>query len=423
MAPLLGISISTVSLILLALNCLYIIINSKIARPVFRKKHVFYWFVFLVFWPLLATLYSTAINYRELVLQMYFFTLLLATAVYLLRNGFNSFHRIITAALIVTISGLILSMFMETFFQSVASITDNDLQYGGRAYGFFMQPNLAARSSILLFIIWFAGLRKTKTHIVFLALLGLLILVSLTGSRGGFVIAVVIVLLIFINKYLKITKPFKIMISPKYITLLLVFGCFLACIPLLLDFLTVTQSKPFSSFDVAARIKAISQMKLTEKSSEGESTVANRIDVFKHYSAMIGEHPILGNGFGSITLLQSEGVLGKSSHNQYLKIAFETGLLRLVFYLFLLVSLYFDPRRKRTEQSLQTNSYAQVITSVVLAGMVSNTVLDSRVLYCVMGCFIAMLISLPGNTGRYTSKGSIENLNHPVDSLELQYEK
>lgn len=389
-----GVGIATVSLVLFALNCLYITVNHKVALRIFRKKHIFYWFIFLVFWPLLATIYAPAINLREIVLQMYYFTLLLAAVIYLLRRGFKSFHRIVAVAVAVTIFGLILSMFMEAFFQSVASITYNDLRYEGRAYGFFMQPNLAAMSSTLLFIVWFVGLRKTKILTILLSLFGLLVLVSLTGSRGGFVVAVAVLFLIFINRSVSVRKPFKILISPKsIIAFLLVFGCFLACIPVLLSFLTANLSQHAGHFDLVARIKAISQMELTERTSEGKSTVANRLEVLKHYSGMVYEHPILGKGFGSTTMFQDEEILSRSSHNQYLKIAFETGIFRLVFYLFLLVSIYIDPRRKRIEQSLHTNSYAQLLTVVVLAGMVSSGVLDSRVLYCVLGCFIAMLIS------------------------------
>lgn len=423
-APLFGVNIAIVSLVLLALNCFYLTVNYKVALRVFRKKHILYWFIFLVCWPLLATTYAQVKNFRELVLQMYYFTLLFATAIYLLRNGFKAFHRLVTVAVAVTIFGLILSLFMEDFFQSVASITYNDLEYGGRAYGFFMQPNQAARNFILLFIAWFAGLRKTKTHIVFLSLLGLLVLVSLTGSRGGFVVAFAAVFLIFINKSIRVRKPFKILILPKYIiTLLLVLGCFLACIPLVLNFLSANLPKQVSSFDVTDRIKAISQMKLAEEDSKGRSTIAGRLEVFERYLAMIYEHPILGNGFGSTTIFQDEGILGRSSHNQYLEIAFETGVFRLVFYLFLLVAIHIDPRRKRIEQSLHTNSYVQFLTVVVLAGMVSNTVLDSRVLYCVLGCFIAMLISPKTVTTGDVLMNNTQSLKYVSDSLRIQYEK
>jgi len=422
-APQFGVGIATVSLVLFALNCLYITVNHKVALRIFRKKHTFYWLIFLVFWPLLATIYAPAINFREIVLQMYYFTLLLATAVYLLRKGFKSFHRIVAVAVAVTIFGLILSMFTEAFFQPVASITDNALRYEGRAYGFFIQPNEAAINFVLLFIVWFSGLRKTKMSTVFLSLFGLLVLVILTGSRGGFVVAVATIFLMFINKSVRAVKPFKILISPKsIITFLLVFGCFLACIPLLLNFLAENLPRSADNFSVVNRIEAMSQMKLAEKDYRGKSTVAGRLEVFKRYSAMICERPILGNGFGSITILQSKGVLGLSAHNQYLEIAFETGIFRLVFYLFLLIYIYMDKKRKRIEQFLHTNSYAQLLTVVAFAGMVSNMVLDSRVLYCALGCFIAMLISPQTITSDNVIGESTQNFRH-IDNLRMQDEK
>jgi O-antigen ligase len=393
-APMLNVNIAAVSLVLLVINCLYIIVNYKITLRIVRKKHIFYWFIFLVLWPLLASMYAPAINYRQLGLQIYYFTLLLAVVIYLLRNGFKSFHHIVAAAAVVTIFGLILSMFTEDYFQSVASITQNDINYEGRAYGFFMQPNQAAMNSILLFVVWFAGLNKTKLIMVLLSSFGLLIFVSLTGSRGGFITAIAAVLLIFIDKSIRVRKPFKILISPKYIiTFLLVFGSFLACVPLLLSFLATNLPEQKGSFKVTARIKAISQMKLAEKDSKGKTTVGRRWEVTKHYYAMICERPILGNGFGSTTILQDKGLLGRSSHNQYLNIAFETGVFCLIFYLFLLVYIYADLGRKRIEQFFHTNSYIQFLTVVALAGMTSHMLLDSRTLYCILGCFLAMLIS------------------------------
>lgn len=394
-APQLNVDIATVSIVLLVSNCLYITANHKVTRHIFRKKHIFYWFIFLLIWPLLATIYAPAVNFRELGLQVYYFTLLLATAVYILRNGFKSFHQIITVAFAITILGLILSMFMGTHFGNLASIEQKDLiRYQGRAYGFFMQPNMAALSLNLLFVIWYAGLRKTKILTMFLSLFGLFVLVSLTGSRAGYVVAVAVVFLIFINRSIRIRKSFQILISPKsFIIFFLVICCFQVCIPIILSLLTAHLPKRVIKFDVIARMKAISQMKLAEKTIDGKSTVAKRMEVFWYYFAMIRERPILGYGFGSKNFLQAKGILSRSSHNQYLEIVFETGIFRLAFFLLFLFSIYIYPGRKRTEQFLCTNSYAQLLTVIILTGMFSSMVLKSRILYCAVGCFIAMLIS------------------------------
>jgi len=419
----LNVEIKIISLVLLALNCLYVIVNHKAALSMFRKKHIFYWFIFLVFWPFLSTIYAPAINFRELGLQVYYFTLMLATSTYLFKNGFKSLHKIITVAFFITIFGLILSMFMGNLFQITGSMDQLNLRFQGRAFGFYMQPNLAAMSINLLFVVWFAGLRKIGTLTMFLSSLGFFVLVILTGSRAGSIVAFAVVLLIFINKGNRVNKPFKILISPKpIITFFLVLCCFQAFIPLLLVFLKTTLPKRVDNFDVIARIEAISHMKLTEKSSHDTSTVAERLQLLKQYSSEICECPILGKGFGSTTILRAKGILDRRSHNQYLKITFETGIFRLAFYLLLLFSIYIHPRRKRIERLLHTNSYAQFITVVMLEGMVSNTVLDSRLLYCVLGYFIAMLISPQIITDDLALE---ENSQRPEDTnvLRIQNEK
>lgn len=413
----LNVNVAIVSLVLLGLNCLYITVNYKLVRSIFRNKHMFYWFIFLLFWPLLATSYAPVINFRELGLQVYYFTLLLATIAYLLRNGSKSFHYIITAAFVITIAGLILSMFTVNLFQTEGSNDPLNIRYQGRAYGFFMQPNLAAMSLNLLFIAWFAGLRKTRFLTLFLSSFGLLILMSLTGSRAGFIMAVTVVSLIFINRSIRTKKPFTILISPKsVITFFLVLGCFQASIPFILNFLTANLPNRVDNFDVIDRIKAISQMKFSEKTSQGTSTVTRRLNALDQYTSGIWERPILGNGFGSTTFLQAKGVLGKSSHNQYLRIIFETGILRLVFYLLILTLIYMDPKRKKVERRFHTNSYSQLLAVVMLAGLISNTILDSRVLYCVLGCFIGMFIL----SQRITDDSILEENAHESEYINSQ---
>lgn len=185
-APQFRVNIAAVSLVLLFLNCLYIIVNHKIALRIFHKKLTFYWFIFLIIWPLLTIIYAPEINLRAIGIQVYFFTLLLATLVYITRNGFKSFHRIVAVAIVISFFGLILSMFKSDFFQSVSSISGKKSVYQGRAFGFFMQPNRAARNLVFLFIVWFAGLRKSNVIITSILLIGFMASVAICGRWTDF---------------------------------------------------------------------------------------------------------------------------------------------------------------------------------------------------------------------------------------------
>jgi len=391
-APQFRVNIAAVSLVLLFLNCLYIIVNHKIALRIFHKKLTFYWFIFLIIWPLLTIIYAPEINLRAIGIQVYFFTLLLATIIYITRNGFKSFHRIVAAAIIISVFGLILSMFRNDLFQSVASLSRRQSVYQRRAFGFFMQPNRAARNLVFLFIVWFAGLRKSNVIITSIFLIGFMTSVALTGSRGGVITAAAVVLLICIN--IKTNKKTnRITISPKWtVILLLVFGGSLGGITLLQNVFSNVLPRHYGKFDITDRLKAISQMKFTAKSSSGESTIANRLETQKQYLNMIRNRLVFGYGFDSGRAFEDAGVLTRSSHNQYLIVAFESGIFRLGLYLFLIILLYIHPKRKQIEGCLHSNSYAQFVVSIILAGMVSNTVLDSRVLYVVLGCFIGLLV-------------------------------
>jgi O-antigen ligase len=392
-AALIGFESLTISIIMFAINCIYIVVRYKAAKQIFCKQHVIYWFVFLVLWPLLATLYSPKINVREVALQIYYFTLLLGVIIYISRRGFLSFHYVLTIAFVVTIFGLILSMITDSVFQPVALMTDHDLEYQGRAYGFFIQPNVAAMNFLLLFIAWFAGINTPKLSKVFLSTYLLFMLIGITGSRGGYIVTLAVLVLIFIHNSVKLRKPFSLLMNLKNIViflLLIFFSQF--SISLLPNLQVMLSSGSKDNYNLAARTKAISEMKFIEKDVKGKSTVADRGRIFLYYYDLVCKHPVLGYGFGSNTYYLKEGSLQRSSHNQYLKIAYETGIFRMLFYLAILLFIYLDSKRKRIQQLFHTNSYIQFLVVVMLAGLVSNTVLDSRVFYCVLGVFIAIII-------------------------------
>lgn len=390
LAPLFNVNISTISVVLLSLNCFYIICNFKDTGVLFRKKHIFYWFAFLIIFPLVTSTYAPQFSIRQIGLQIYYFTLLIAVSLYVLRNGFKRFHQMIAVSIIISGFGLVLSLFREDIFLQVALVSQNNLNFDGRAYGFFIQPNLAAMNLIMLFILWFAGLNKTKFINVCGSFSLLFLFISLTGSRAGFILSMI---LMFLVLSIKFKKPFRVLINPKYVaSILLSFGCFLALIPLILSFMAPYLPKHKGSFNIVSRIEAFSKMNLAQKDSKGISTVASRWEVNKYYFDMVTRKPIFGNGFDSATILYEKGILIRSSHNQYLQILFETGILGLILYLLLVIRMYIDPRRKKSELLLQTSSYKQFFIFIILQGMFTNMLLDSRVLYCALGCLVVMLI-------------------------------
>ena len=130
------------------------------------KPEMLGWFVLLGVWPLLTTVYAPALYIREMGLQLYYLSLFLGMFIFTSVNGVRTSQKLFIIALLITIPGLVLSVIYPDLFQSLVEVTDNRIEYQGRAFGLFMQPNIAAICVLFIFI-GFSASRGERCFVVF----------------------------------------------------------------------------------------------------------------------------------------------------------------------------------------------------------------------------------------------------------------
>jgi hypothetical protein len=143
-----------------------------------------------------------------------------------------------------------------------------------------------------------------------------------------------------------------------------------------------------------------------------DASVSLRLLALRQYTSLIARRPVLGYGLGSTDhYYQSAAPISVASYNTYIEAAFSYGLFYLAAFLWLLLLLARHPRRRMVEEALHSNAISQLLAVVVLAGLVSNTVLGSRVLRIA-------LLSFPCETSRTQDHSGGARPPHAPDRKE-----
>ncbi len=391
LAPQLGVRIGDISTVLLLFNVFYLIAKLPYTTLAFHRMSI--WLVLLVIWPLASVGYAPTIDFRSIGLTVYCFTLLYSTVVYTMVNGLPSLHRMLTVSLTITTLGMLLSMIVPGYFESVAKLADTQHEYLGRAYGFFLQPNRCGTSLCLLFIGWFAMWKRDTIVQEPIAVFTFLLLLFLTGSRTAALMGGVIVVLHLVHQWrVGFASSRSVRHSSwRYVVL---GTCVLvgivgarSCIQ------GVGHHAERRYGDLVARVEALLDFRLSlDGSIEDDRSLNERLAAQKVYWTMIAERPILGYGMGAESYLVENGLIHKSSHSALLTVVLEYGWIYSIAFVVLMLSLWRHRYRKAIEAALGTNSIVQFSCTLLVIFVINGGILDTRILYVVWGMFITMCL-------------------------------
>ena len=411
-APQVGVSIGQVSLVLLALNIAYLLIKLRYALPMLLQSTIPIWLLFLVMWPFFTVIYSPVLELREIGLLFFYFSLLFGTAVYTVSNGIHAIHRVFTYSLAVGLVGLALSMIMPGYFETVQVLTNAKSDVAGRAFGFSMQPNSLALTMAYLFIGWYATWQDRKALPEIGAILALFLVMLLTGSRVGMLVAVLLVGLI-------LTHAWKHNLTNKrYVLKLCMLGVGLLVGILVLRFVlsVIDENRYRREADIVDRMQNLLSFKL---SSDGEviedASVQQRFIAQKIYLQLIAEKPILGHGFGSDTFYQETGRKYLSAHSEALTCAMQYGVLYPLVFVLLLYKLYRSSRNRKVDAIFHSNSVKQFVVLTVFVFTIGS-LFDERVFYVELGVFFAVAYSAKYQVG-HRSVNMIAEVSEPLVEL------
>ncbi len=423
-APFLQVSIGNVSIILLFINISYLLFRFKLTSQILLQRNMWNFTFIFVIWPFLTIFYSPILEIREIGLRIYTFTLFVCTNVFIIRNGFTKFNRIISINFSLIILGLVLSMVKPEYFQSMAELIGKRNDAMGRPFGFFMEPNVQGHVIIYTFIAYFA-LFKHKNTIFFIgSLLSFLLLMLITGSRSGVIVSVIVFSLILFNSSKQHSHNNQPLVR---ITLLFIFMFFcLACLKVYLS--GIEQSVIRRDDDLIDRMNSMLSFGLNKNDGlQGDMSLYGRTEAQLFYLSFIKEKPFLGYGFGSHALYYESGIFFRTAHSEAVIRAFEYGIFYPLFFVVLILQIFRSKNRKIVETCFQTNSIAQFTLSAILLFIVNGDLLDNRPFYIILAMFYTAInnpMAILTYTNRHPKSISIINTELiPFSTPPIQTEK
>lgn len=410
-APQVGVEISTVSIYLLVIHFLYILLRVRYFNTIMNRADMIIWSLLLLALPLMSLFYAPALVMRDIGLQVYYVSLFFAAIVYTLANGLPAMHRVLSVSIIISLIGMILSMTVPAYFESVANLAEVKSTFGGRSYGFFMQPNAAANALCFLFIGWFALWKRKNGLLEVAIILILLITMFITGSRTGIVAALLTIMLVLLPSWKRHAGRSGYALKMGLLSLCLLIGIIGARGYISRHFMTNRDS------DLINRVSMLLRFKLS--GTEGvlqDTSVQARISAQKVYLSLIKEKPLTGHGLGSETVYTSTGLIDRASHSQILDFALKYGVLYPIAFTWLTLRMWRNRNRVPIEKYFQTKSILQFVVVLLLLLMISDNLLENRVLFVVLGMFLALL-HCPRYLFHYAPDGTIISCATRLDIL------
>ena len=389
-------SYQAVSLVILALTVIYLIINIGRVILLLTNGYVFTWLILLLIWPLLTIPLAGIFDERRLALQIFYFSLFMSSIVLYEKKGWNFIRNIMIASLAVTAAGVFISLLKPELFSFAASAQKNwgdSVDFKGRAFGFYLQPNRAANAVTFIVICCMAGQRSKSIYIQLLPLLIGFAIIALTGSRGGAVVYVIVlsICLLYKSRYYNrfITQSAGLSYLRK------------ASVPLIVCVIVIGAGlASYSAYQVRSGLsdqslvdRFTSLFSISNESGDSLSddmSVTSRFRVKKQAVVIIAQKPILGHGFDAMQRYKRIGKLDLSTHDMYLKTIMEYGIIYFVVYAWMITYLYFNRNRKMMSAALGSNIVTQFIACLLLSSLIINTI-DTSKLYCfVLGAIVSL---------------------------------
>lgn len=384
-----GVPIWAVSVAILVFLLFYLVSNYQRAIWLFQKRTIFLWVVFVFAWPLLTVPYAPVFDIKAIAFNFYMVSLLLATAIWATQSGIERVGKLLGFSAAAVIFGLALSLVAPDFFAAVAEAANAHASYKNRAFGFYMQPNMAAENMAFMFALLLLTLALRSIVVVSVSTIVFVVAVMVTGSRGGMIIAMVLLVYAFLFSSSPAVRAGRGGTAKKIagVSAIVIAVVLVSQIIELLSGGGAAASG--EAFTLSDRIRAV--LTLDFKSGGLIETAVGRYIALQEHWAGIVSNPVLGQGIAASHNLAASGSLSYASHNQYLQVAFDFGIPVLLLYLYLILDLWRNADGDLAQYLTGgVRSARLLVIAMFLAGLFSNSILNSRVFFIVLGIIFAM---------------------------------
>lgn len=324
-------------MVILSLN---VLVNLNIFLQVFKNK--IFWFFLIVFCliPAVGVVISPYTILRYFGYCILSGLLFVNACMFIYREGSHLFKKAILASFIIALTGLILSYYFPWFFAKAFALKAaaegaygvwDQVQLGAsvhsRAFGFYLQPNVAYTAVLFQLIILITAYFNRNLMARCLLYISTLYVILLTGSRGGLIMFIVFLTTVVLSEIfggyrnqLNIKKSF--------------FG--VAHYYILLAFCGLFIVFAYEFFLQDAKNSLMNRFFLTFFNSSNQFALDNDVSLFYRlnnqleYIGLISKNPIsllVGFGTGASAWFRFTGEISGVSHNNFLEKTFSHGLI------------------------------------------------------------------------------------------------
>ena len=235
----------------------------------------------------------------------------------------------------------------------------------GRYSGFMANPNaLSMRLAFAAFLIWLLPERfnwPLRLFGIFLVAYGMYI----SGSRKGIVLAAALLILVFMNHIIKLSKTKLIL----YATVIIVSG--IAFYGVITEF----------AVKYGTNIVAIDR---TFKALSGQDkSFKDRLSLIKVGFKLWRESPIFGHGFDQFAILSR---FGGYAHNNYIELAVSGGLIALLLF----YSLHIIILRNAMKQSFAFGLRLMIFMAAIILMDTAVVSFYDKAVMCMLGALLAV---------------------------------
>ncbi|MDH3602732.1 MAG: O-antigen ligase family protein [Candidatus Tectomicrobia bacterium] len=375
-----------------ALLVVYLVLNFRDAAMAISRRANITWLFLLTLWPMVAASYSQYSTLRDYGLAATYGVVYFSAHLYFKNNGSIAYRRLMLIGIAVTGIGLLASLLAPELFYPAAQAVNATNYYHGRAYGFFLQPNMAALS-LLSFL---AGLSYSyvpeKRWALIVGVVAVFIMVALTGSRSGlFIFALLLIYSVWVSVRFA-NSDILVDSTHALLTVMILGGLICVFAGALFLFQQPAAGTAIGGLEnrLIVRLSALGQLDIRDYVST-EGSLNARFTAQAEFLELIRDKPLLGYGIGAKDAFKARRLVSESSHNQFVRNWFEGGIVWLVAYVLALAAFIGRKATSFGPGAFKSRRTALVPIYLVLASLVSNGVLTSVTIILFVGATTGLI--------------------------------
>lgn len=393
---------------MLLVNLAYLFNERAVVVSLMRNQLTWGLLVLFFGWPVIGAIYPILNGYsltREVVLQAFYFTTLLGSAVYVLRVSYARARLLVCICFWVSIFGLFAQFILPSFFMSVAPLAEGSgeaFAYG-RAAGFFVNPNVAGRFVILLYLVVMLSSKKLRAFEILIVTTVAFAGILLTASRSSLLIALVAFVYVVGHK---LAVPYirgRLSFNPGRI---FIGGVGIAVVVGMAVFVLPIASKyVLENTDVGATKNASQRFDFFTHGISGfiervEEEALLRWYTVEPYVEGFKESWLFGKGLAGYRIYKQEHYLALTPHNTIFAMWMNYGVFYVIFGFTCYLAMALSPRMRLIENHLKM--IFSPIMFIVLIGIMFtyDGLFAQRGLYIMIGIFLALYCA-PNNWLKY----------------------